>query len=82
MTSSFWLAEVDQPILEPAFAGCLGELRHQARGGDKQHRVAGQDRLAAKRHGQMRLADAGRAQEEHRLAEHDLTPQYRNDCHQ
>jgi hypothetical protein len=38
-------------------------LGDQRRCRHKQHRIAGQDRLAADRHGQVRLADAGRASE-------------------
>lgn len=36
-----------EAILEPAFAMGFGELRHQDRRRDEQHRVAGQDCLAS-----------------------------------
>jgi len=68
------LGEMPQALLDPALGLGLGELRHQARGGDKEHRVAGQDRLAAERYRQVCLADAGRAQQQHRLAVGDKAP--------
>src|SRR5512132_4348168 len=43
------LAEVEQPVLEPAFAVRLGELGDERRRGHEQRRIAGQDRLAADR---------------------------------
>jgi hypothetical protein len=45
----------------------LGELRHEGRRWNEQHRIADQDSLAPDRHCQMRLADARRPQQEHHL---------------
>jgi len=63
----FWFAKVSEAILEPTLAMGLGELRHQGRRWNKQYRIAGQDRLAPDRHCQMRLADAGRPQQQYHL---------------
>jgi hypothetical protein len=53
----FRLTKVVEAVLEPAFAMGFGELRHQGRRRHEQRRVAGQDRLAPDRYGQMRFAD-------------------------
>ena len=51
-----------ETILQPPLRGRLGEGRDQAGGGREEHAVAGLDRLEAETHGQVRLADARRAE--------------------
>ena len=54
-------AEMNEPVLEFAFALRLGELGNQDRRRHKQDRIAGEDRPATNRDRKVRLADAGRA---------------------
>src|SRR5690606_4296793 len=62
------LGPVREPLLEPALELGLAELGHQRVRRHEQHAVAGADHFAAKRDGKMRLADAGRAEEQERVA--------------
>ena len=62
------LGVVRQPLLQPALGMRLGQCATKRRRRCEQHRVAGEDRLAAERHGEVRLADPGRPQQQHRLA--------------
>src|SRR5690606_14137730 len=61
------LGPVLEPLLEPALELGLAELGHQRVRRHEQHAVAGADHFAAKRDGKMRLADAGRAEEQERV---------------
>ena len=64
----FRLAVVRQAFLQPAVGVRLGELRHQGRRRREQHRITGDDRLASDRHGEMRLADPWRPEQQDRLS--------------
>src|SRR5438445_466712 len=70
----FRFAKVGETILEPALAMGLGELGYQGRRLSEQHGIACKDRLAPDRHCQMRLADPGRPQQQHRLGIGDEAP--------
>ena len=65
---SLRLGELRELILEPSLAVRPGERRHERRRLDEQDRVAGQDRGPPERDGEMGLADAGRAEQQQRLA--------------
>jgi hypothetical protein len=75
------LGEVGEAFFQPALGAGLGERGHERHGGDKLYGVAGEDRLAAEGdgdhperqavrgpRGEMRLADARRAEQEQVLA--------------
>jgi len=63
-----------QPLFEAVPGLRAGEVRHQFHRAGEEHRVAGDDRRATERHGQMGLADAGRARQQQRVAVGDEAP--------
>ena len=62
------LGEMRQPLLEPPVGLRLGQVRDQRHRAGEQHRIASDNRFAAERHGQMRLADARRTEQQQRVA--------------
>jgi hypothetical protein len=60
--------EMSQPLLEPTFAMSFGQLCNERGRGGELHRMPGQDRFPPERHCQVRLADAGRPEQQHILA--------------
>ena len=54
------LGKEGEPLLQPALGMHLGQMRHERRRGNEQHRIAGQDRLAPDGDGEMGLPDARR----------------------
>src|SRR5579859_6844548 len=52
------LCEEREPLLEPTLGMRLGQLCHERRRGNEQHRIAGEDRLTSNRDGEMGFPDA------------------------
>src|SRR6185312_1314168 len=62
------LGEEAEALLEPVLRMGLGERRHQRWGGHEQHRVAFADGGTSQSNGEMRLADAGRTEQQQGFA--------------
>src|SRR6185369_17801665 len=62
------LCEVSEALLEPAVVMGLGERSDDRGGGGEERRVAAVNHFAAQRNGKMRLANAGRTQEQQRIS--------------
>src|SRR5215831_10899609 len=58
------IGELLQGPVDPVLVAGPHQAPHQALEGEEEHRVAGLDRLDPERDGQMRLADAGRAEQD------------------
>ena len=68
MIKSLGLPKCVEPLLKPAFAMAFGELCDERGRRHELHGMPGQDRFAPERHCKMRLADTGRAEQQHILA--------------